>query len=100
MLRDRGAPPGHRGLLVDLDGAAFVQYDSKSETNLAPISHDVVRWLHCTAQQVADDDAGDIAVHGVRTFGAQQRGAARAVARPRILPLRSHVHLRYLLGPL
>ena len=50
MLRDRGAPPGHRGLLVDLDGAAFVQYDSKSETNLAPISHDVVRWLHCTAQ--------------------------------------------------
>uniref|UniRef100_D8Q2U2 Protein kinase domain-containing protein n=1 Tax=Schizophyllum commune (strain H4-8 / FGSC 9210) TaxID=578458 RepID=D8Q2U2_SCHCM len=41
MLRDRGAPPGHRGLLVDLDAAAFVQYDSKSETNLAPISHDV-----------------------------------------------------------
>ncbi|KAL1688573.1 hypothetical protein GGG16DRAFT_59655 [Schizophyllum commune] len=41
MLRDRGAPPGQRGLLVDLDGAAFVQYDSKSETNLAPISHDV-----------------------------------------------------------
>ncbi|KAL1657596.1 hypothetical protein GGF50DRAFT_68697 [Schizophyllum commune] len=69
MLRDRGAPPGHRGLLVDLDGAAFVEYHHNSEKKLAPIAHDVGTLPFMACELLAPNSAAPHAPwHDLESF--------------------------------